>query len=170
MIDPISIIGGVGSLAGAIGGAIASKVNNDKARLLMQQRRASLDAEHEAEQNKSARDRIAYQQILNDASKNAEERFKRAAATNAVAGGTDEAVAQQKAAANEAEANMLSNMAVAEEQRKDAEKQVYEQRKDALTQQEQQTYLNQGAAAAQAGAQVANAGINLVGIGLQKKA
>ena len=86
------------------------------------------------------------------------EQYKRARATNVVAGGTDESLAIQQQQANETLAETTANIAAQSEAYKEGIENQYRQREAELAQQEIENYQNQAqaisAAAGQAGAAV----------------
>ena len=127
-------IGGiVGGAAGALGGLFGGLSKNA---MLRKQIAAIEDKKKENQNwydrryNEDATQRADAQRLLTQT----EERFKKAnkaaAGTAAVMGGTDESVAQTKAAGNQAMADAVSQIAVAGEKRKDAIEQQYMAKKD----------------------------------------
>lgn len=80
-----------------------------------------------------------------------------------VSGGTDEAVALQKAGINKAVSDATVDMAMQASAAKDRADSEYRQKKSALTQQLAQSEQQQAAQTAQAASQAVNAGINLAG-------
>lgn len=165
-----SIIGGVGALGSAIYGAAASAKANNRARRLIQQQR---DDNREWYNIKSAQDytqRADVQAAIKRQRELLDEQYKRARATNAVAGGTDEALALQKKAANQAMAQTMTDVAAGAANYKDNIEQQYRSQDAALNQQQAQSYQQQAAQTAQAASQAVNAGLGLVGQGIQQNA
>ncbi len=161
-------IGAAAALGGAIYGSIKSKQFNDKARRLISEQRDSNKAWYESRMAEDYTQRTDAQSVLNKQREMLNEQYGRARATNTVAGGTDESLALQKAAANGAMAQTMSDIAADAASRKDAVEQSYRQQDAALNQQQIAGLQQQGQQAAQAGQQVANAGLSLMGTGLQR--
>ena len=161
-----TIIGGVGALGGAIYGAIASSKNNAKARALIQEQRDDNKNWYNTRMAEDYTQRSDAQAILNKQRDLLQEQYKQARATNVVAGGTDESLALQKAAANSAMAQTSSDLAANAASYKDNVEQQYRQQDAALNQQQAQTYQQQAQQAAQAASQVVNAGTSLMGNGI----
>lgn len=161
-------IGGAAALGGAIYGAIASSKYNNKARALIQQQRDDNKRWFEIANARDFTQRTDSQAVLNRQREMLDEHYKRARAAGVVSGATDESVAMQKSAANDAMAQTMSDIASGAAAYKDSIEQQYRQQDAALNQQQVAGLQQQGQQAAQAGAQVANAGINLVGVGLQQ--
>lgn len=156
-------IGAVASLAGAVGGTIKSAIYGKKARkLIADQRRENRDwyrrrMAEDYTMRSDAQAAIKRQREL------LEEQYKRAKAMNVVAGGTDQALAMQQAAANKSVADTMTGIAANASAWKDNIESAYRQQDAALNQQQATGFQQQSAAVAQAGSQVANAGINLLG-------
>ncbi len=165
-----AIASGAAALGSAIYGAIASAKYNNKARQLIQQQRDDNKRWYDTKMNEDYTQRTDAQNVINRQRELLNERYKQARATNVVAGGTDESVAMQKAAANDAMAQTMSDIAANASAYKEGVENAYRQQDQALNQQQAQTYANQGAATAQAAGQAVNAGVNMVGIGLQNNA
>lgn len=161
-------IGGAAALGGAIYGAIASSKYNNKARALIQQQRDDNKRWYETRRAEDYTQRTDAQAVLNRQRELLDEHYKRARATGVVAGATEESVAMQKEAANDAMAQTMSDIASGAAAYKDSVEQQYRQQDAALNQQQVAGLQQQGQAAAQAGSQLVNAGLNMVGIGLQK--
>lgn len=98
------------------------------------------------------------------------EQYNRARATNAVAGGTDEALALQKKGANQSVAQTYTDVAAAAAADKDNAENKYMAHQSAINQQIVQNHQQQAAQIAQAGSQAANAALGLVGQGIQANA
>lgn len=163
-----AIAGGVAALGGAIYGAISSSVNANKARQLISDQRAENKAWYDAKNKEDYTQRADVQAAINKQRELLDEQYKRARATNIVAGGTDESLALQKAAANKSLSDTMTDVAAAGADYKDNIEQQYRAQDAALNQQQAQTYQQQAAQAAQAGAQVVNAGVGLVGTSLHQ--
>lgn len=165
-----SIIGAAAALGSAIYGSAASAQANNKARRLIQQQR---DDNREWYNIKNAQDytqRSDVQAAIKRQRELLNEQYNKARTTNAVAGGTDESLALQKQAANQAMAQTMTDVASGAAAYKDGIEQQYRAQDAALNQQQAQSYQQQAQATAQAASQAVNAGIGLVGQGIQANA
>lgn len=154
----MSLLGSIGAGLGSIGSAIiggskASKAAKQANKLLEQQKtdnQAWFDRKYNEDYSQTAE----AQNLMNYARKEAEKQFKRADASAAVTGATEESVARAKRGANEMLAQTASNIAALGTARKDAIEQQYLNTKNSLTQQQvgnlQQKAQNIIAAAGQA--------------------
>ena len=165
-----SIIGGVTALGSAIYGGIASSVANNKARALIQQQRDDNKAWYDTKMRQDYTMRTDVQAAINKQRDLLNEQYKRARATNVVAGGTDESLALQQKVAAQSLTDTMSDVASNAAAHKDSVEQQYRAQDNALNQQQAQSYQQQAAQAAQAASQAVNAGLNLMGndIGLKK--
>ena len=156
------------TIGGTIGSAIASKNKADQSRALIQQQR---DENRKWYNRRMAEDytmRSDAQALIKRQRELLDEQYKRAKATNVVAGGTDESLALQKQAANKSVSDTMTGIAASASAHKDNVEAQYRAQDSALNQQ-QATELNQQAAAsAQAGSQVAQAGMNMLGGSMDK--
>lgn len=127
-----NIIGGAMKIGGAIfGGIKASKAAREQQRNLQQQQQANKDW-YDRRYNEDATQRADALRMLTATEEALKKSNRVAQGTQAVMGGTNESVAAQKAAANQALADTTSQIAAAAEQRKDAIENQYLQRNDAL--------------------------------------
>lgn len=163
-----SILGGVGALGSAIYGAVASSKANNRARQLIQQQRDDNKRWYDTKMNQDYTLRTDVQNAINRQRELLDEQYKRARATNVVSGGSEESVALQKEAANKALADTTADIAAAGANYKDQVEQQYRAQDAALNQQQAQSYQQQAAQTAAAASQAVNAGLGLVGQGLQK--
>lgn len=157
-----------GAVVGAVSSGIAAKKSaqaNEKARQLIQQRRDDNKAWYNAKMSSDYTMRPDAQNVINRQRELLDEQYKNAKATNIVSGGTDASVAMQKAAANDAMAQTMSDIASNAADYKDKVEQQYRAEDAALNQQQAQTYQQQAAQTAQAGSQATNAGLGLIGAG-----
>jgi len=161
-------LGGAVALGSAVYGAIQSSKYNKQARNLIGQQRQDNDAWWAAKKNEDYLDRTDAQNIITKQQSLLDEHYRQAEKANVVSGGTDEALAMQKAAANNATAQTMASIAANASEAKDSAERQYRAEDAALNQQEIQTYMNQANATAQAASQGVNAGVNLMGIGLQQ--
>jgi len=161
-----SIIGGVGALGSAIYGAVKSSQANKKAQKLIQQQRDENKRWYNTKMNQDYTMRTDVQNAINRQRELLDEQYKRAKATNVVGGGSDEALALQKEAANKSLADTTADIAAAGANYKDQVENQYRANDAALNQQQAQAHQQQAAQTAQAASQAVNAGLSLVGQGL----
>lgn len=161
-----STVGAVGALGGAIYGTIKSGQYNNKARSLIQQQRDDNTAWYNIKQASDYTQRADVQAALKRQREILDEQMKRARATNKVAGGTDEALALQKKAANQSLSQTATNIAENAADYNDKIEQQYRAQDAALNQQQAQSYQQQAAEISKAASQVVNTGLGLVGQGL----
>lgn len=129
------IVGGIGSAAaGIIGGNATRKAAQRNERLLKEQEEQA-KAWYDKQYNANYLDRSDARAAINQARELLNERYRAAEGAAAVAGGTAESVAQQKAAANETLADVTSNIAASADAYKDQVRANYEAKQDAITQQ-----------------------------------
>lgn len=153
-----SIIGGVLNVGGAIAGGIASSRANKKANDMMQQQKERNQAWYDRNYNQDFTQRADAQNIINSTREMLQERSQRSAATNAVMGGTDEALAMEKEAQNKAVAQVTSNIAAQADNHKDRIEQAYMNADSSITQQQignkqqQAQNISQAVSGASAGA------------------
>lgn len=164
------IAGAVGALGSSIYGAVASSKQNKKAQELLQQQRDDNRAWYNAKMSQDYTQRADAQAVINRQRELLDEQYKNATATNVVAGGSDASLAMQKAAANDAMAQTMSNIASEASTYKDQVEQAYRSQDAALNQQQAQNQAAQAQATAAAAGQAVNAGLNLVGQSLQTPA
>ena len=165
-----TIIGAAAALGSAIASAASSASQNNKARQLIAQQKADNKNWYNARMSEDYTMRPDALAVIDKARTLLGERYANAAATNAVAGGSDASLAMQKASANDALAQTMSDIAASSAARKDAVEQAYRSQDAALTQQQAQSYANQAQATAAAGAQAVNAGLNLMGNDIASRA
>ena len=159
-----SIIGGVTALGGALYGAVRSSQLNNKARNITKDQLAENKQWYNLKRSQDYTQRAAIkrQRELLD------EQSRRAAATNLIAGGTDESLALQKEAANRSLAQATTDIAAAGASYNDNIENQYRAQDAALNQQMAQSYAQQAAQTSQAASQVVNAGVGMMGGGLKK--
>ena len=160
-----AIAGTAAALGSAIYGAIASSKANNRAKTLVSDLRKRNKAWYD---QKMSGDYMARSDVRAAVKKQRElldEQLRRARATNVVAGGTDQTLAMQQAAANNSLSNTMTDIAANAANYKDAVEQQYLAQDAALTQQQAQMYQQQAAQTAQAAGQAVNAGLSLAGEG-----
>lgn len=112
--------------------------------------------------------RADVQNVLRKQKEMLAEQYKRARATNVVAGGTDEALVLQQREANETLGDTTANIAAQSEAYKESVENQYRQREAELAQQEIGNYQNQAQAISAAAGQVGSAVGGLVqGVGMK---
>lgn len=165
-----SIIGGIGALGSAIYGAISSSKANNKARSLIAQQREDNRRWYDTKMNQDYTLRADVQRALTKQRELLDEQYDRARKTGVVSGASDASVALQKEAANKAVAEATADIAAAGAQHKDNVEAKYRAQDAALNQQQAQSYQQQAAQVAQAASQGVNAGLGLIGTGIQADA
>lgn len=132
MIGIGSAIGaGLQGLGSIFGGISASKAMKKVKKNLEGQRAQNLNW-YNKRYNEDPTQRASAVALLTRLEDNIRNRNRQAAATQAVAGGTEESVAATKAANNEALANTMTNIVVNDEARKDAIESTYLQTDQSL--------------------------------------
>lgn len=162
-----SLIGAAGALGSAIYGAAKSSKANNQARSLIQSQRDDNRRWYDTKMNQDYTLRADVQNALTRQREMLDEQMKRVNANKVVGGASDESVALAKDSANKAVADATADIAAAGAQYKDQVEQQYRAQDAALNQQQAQSYQNQAAEAAKAASQGVNAGLNLVGVGMQ---
>ena len=158
----LAAIGGAAALGSSIYSAIRSNRENKKAQQLISKQKKDNEAWYQRRMASDYTMRSDAQAVLQKQRELLNEQYKRAKAANVVSGGTDNALAIQKQAAANSTAETMSNIAANAAADKDRVEAQYRQTDAALTQQQAQTHQQHAQAIAQAGAQAAGAGINLM--------
>lgn len=148
-----SAIGAVGSI---FGGIKASKAMKKAKRNVEAQRQKNQDW-YDRRYNEDATQRADAQRILTQTEESIKQRNKAAAGSAAVMGGTDESVAAEKAANNQALADATSQIAANAEARKDNIEATYMANDNAFVEQLNQLEQGKAQAIGQAVQGVANA-------------
>ena len=156
------IIGGVASLGAAIYGGIKSGKYNRKAEQLIQNQRDDNKRWYDIKMSQDYTQRSDVQAAIKRQRELLDEQYKRAKATNAVMGGTDEALALQKQAANKSLSNTMTDVASQASEYKEGVENQYRHQDAALNQQQAQNYQQMAAATAQAASQAVNKGLGMV--------
>lgn len=165
-----AIIGGASALYGAAKGGIKSGEYNRQAEELIQNQRDDNTRWYNVKMAEDWTQRSDAQARIKKQREMLLEEGKRQAARNVVAGGTDEALALAKQGMNKSIADATSDDAALASQYKDNVESQYRMQDAALNQQQVQNYQQLGAAAAQAGSQVVNKGLGLLGNALDPDA
>ena len=147
MLGALLSIGG--SIAGGIAGANAAR----KQRRALQSMKDKNQAWYDKNYYQDPTQRADAQAAITRMKDVMQQRTQRAAGTAAVTGATEETVASEKAAQNNALADVTSNIAANNEQRKDQIEQTYQQKDAAITeaQMQQQAQTGQNIAGAISG-------------------
>lgn len=162
--------GGVGitaAIGGAIYGAIKSGKLNKQADALRTQMKNENKRWYDIKMAQDYTQRADVQAAIKKQRELLEEQYNRARATNVVAGGTDEALALQKQAANKSLSETATDIASKATDYKDNVERQYRAQDYALNQQELQNLQQRAAAVAQGASQVVNAGLSMAGNSFQ---
>lgn len=162
---PAAVIaaGAATSLASSILGAVGSANATKNANALINSQKVKNRNWYNSEISQDYMQRADTQAILKKQKELLDAQYNRAAATNVVAGGTDEALAMQKAQANDTVADTMTNIAAQASSYKDNVEQQYRQQDNALTQQQIAALQGKAGQVAQAAGQGISAGLNLMG-------
>ena len=125
MIPWGTIIGNAIGLGSSIYGGVQAARAAKKAKANVEQQKADNESWYNRRYNEDATQRADAQRVLTQTQNMLRRQNRAAAGAAAVAGGNSEAVAQQKALANEALADATSRIAAAGEARKDAIEEQY---------------------------------------------
>ena len=150
------IIGGAMGLGSAVIGGITSAKANKKANQLVADQKAQNQAWYDRRYNEDLTQRSDAQQLLEHTRGMLNERTQRNAATSTVMGGTEEAVAMDKANTNQTVAEITSDLAANQSAYKDNIEAQYMNANANLTQQQIQSQLNK----AQQGSNAMQQGLN----------
>lgn len=131
-----SVIGGVLNVGSSIFGGISSRRAKKKADNILADQKQRNQAWYDRNYNQDYTQRGDAQNIINKTREILQERGQRSAATNAVMGGTDEALAMDKEAQNQAVAQVTSNIASQADNYRDRIDQTYMNNDNAITQQQ----------------------------------
>ena len=162
-----AIIGAAAQVGSSIYGAIKSSQANKRAQEMIQNRRDENKRWYDAKMAEDYMQRSEAQNILRKQADLLKEQYKRAKATNIVAGGTDESLALQQQAANKTMGDTMADIAANASAYKDNVEQQYRAQENNLSQQQQQIYTNQANAVASAAGQASKAGAGLLASGLE---
>lgn len=164
-----TIIGAVGALGSSIYGALASSAANNRARRLIQRQRDDNKRWYDTRMSQDYTLRSDAQAAINRQRELLNEQYGRARKTQVVSGGSDEAAALQKAAANKSLSDTMTGIAENAADYKDNVERQYRAQDAALNQQQAQSYQQQAAQTAQAASQAVNAGLSLMGNSIAAK-
>lgn len=147
------MLGALLSIGGSIAGGIAGSEAASKQKRALQAMKDKNQAWYDKNYYQDPTQRADAQAAITRMKDVMQQRTQRAAGTAAVVGATEETVAAEKAAQNNALADVTSNIAANNEQRKDQIEQTYQAKDNAITEAEmqQQAQIGQNVAAAVSG-------------------
>lgn len=151
------ILGAATQVGASIYGAIKSSQANKRAQKLLQNQRDENQKWYDQKMSEDYMQRSDVQNILRKQRDLLDEQYKRARATNLVAGGTDESLALQQQAANQTMADTMGNIAAQASSYKDSVEQQYRAQDAALNQQQIGVEQAKAKAIAEAAGQVGSA-------------
>ena len=159
-----SLVGGAMKIGGGIFGGIKASKAMKKVKANLNNQMKENQNWYDRRYNEDSTQRADAQRILTMTQDSIRKRNQAAAGSQAVMGGTDEAVAAARAANNQAMADATSQIAVAGEARKDNIEQQYMNTKANLNSQLNDLEMKKANAVSQAVQGVANAGGGLAGL------
>ena len=162
-----SALGGALQIGSAIYGQIKSNQLNKQAQAELDARREENKNWYNQKMNEDYMMRSDVQNVLRKQRELLDEQYKRAKASNIVAGGTDESLALQQQAANKTMGDTMADIAANASAYKDNVEQQYRNQENSLSQRQQQIYANQANAVASAAGQASKAGAGLLASGLE---
>jgi hypothetical protein len=155
-------IGTAAQVGASIYGAIKSSQANKKAMDILKAQKDENKKWYEERMDEDYLQRADVQNVLRKQRELLGEQYKRARATNVVAGGTDESLAMQQQAANEVLGDTMGNIAAQAESYKEGVENQYRTTDAALAQQEMGIHQAQAQTIANAAGQVGKAVSGLV--------
>lgn len=155
-------IGTAAQVGASIYGAIKSSQANKKAMDILKAQKDENKKWYEERMGEDYLQRADVQNVLRKQRELLGEQYKRARATNVVAGGTDESLAMQQQAANEIMGDTMGNIAAQAESYKEGVENQYRSTDAALAQQEMGIHQAQAKTIADAAGQVGKAVSGLV--------
>lgn len=155
-------IGTAAQVGASIYGAIKSSQANKKAMDILKAQKDENKKWYEERMGEDYLQRADVQNVLRKQRELLGEQYKRARATNVVAGGTDESLAMQQQAANEIMGDTMGNIAAQAESYKEGVENQYRSTDAALAQQEMGIHQAQAKTIATAAGQVGKAVNGLV--------
>lgn len=157
-----AIIGAAAQVGSSIYGAIKSSEANKKAEALLTNQRNENRKWYEQRMAEDYTRRADVQNVLRKQRELFQDQYARARATNLVAGGTDESLALQQEAANEAMGETMANIAAQASSYKEGIENQYRTQDAALAQQEIANQKTKAQSIANAAAQMGSAVSGLV--------
>lgn len=152
-----AIVGTAAQVGSSIYGAIKSSQANQRAMDILKAQKDENKKWYEERMGEDYLQRSDVQNVLRKQRELLGEQYKRARATNVVAGGTDESLALQQQAANEVLGDTMGDIAAQAESYKEGVENQYRSTDAALAQQEMAIHTGQAQAIANAAGQVGKA-------------
>ena len=152
-----TIIGAAAQVGSSIYGAIKSSQASKRAEQLIQNQRDENRKWYEEKMAEDYTRRADVQNLLRKQKELFNDQYKNARSTNVVAGGTDESLALQKAAANEAVGETMADVAAQATDYKESVEQQYRETDAALNQQQVAVEQNKAQQIANAAGQIGSA-------------
>lgn len=165
-----AIIGTAAQVGSSIYGAIKSSQANKRAEQFLQNQRDENQKWYNQKMAEDYTQRTDVQNVLRKQRELLQEQYQRARATNIVAGGTDESLALQQGAANDAMGDTMADIAANAASYKEGIEEQYRSQDAALNQQQIANEQNKAQTIANAAAQVGSAVSGLVTGGMDKPA
>ena len=162
------LIGAAAQIGSSIYGAIKSSQANKRAEQMLQNQKDENQKWYDQKMAEDYTQRSEVQNVLNKQRELLQEQYKRARATNLVAGGTDEQMALQQQAANEAMGDTMSTIASGATAYKEEIENQYREKDAALTQQQIANEQAKAQSIATAAGQVGSAVSGLMTGGMDK--
>lgn len=163
-----AIISAAAQVGSSIYDAIKSSQANKRAEDLLRNQRDENRKWYETRMAEDYTRRADVQNILRKQRELFQDQYKRARATNVVAGGTDESLALQQAGANETMGETMADVAANAADYKDAVEQQFREKDDAYNQQQIAMEQNKAQQIANAAGQMGSAVSGLVSGGMNK--
>lgn len=152
-----AIIGAAAQVGSSIYGAVKSSQANKRAQQMIQNQRDENKKWYDQRMAEDYMQRSDVQNVLRKQRELLQEQYQRARATNIVAGGTDESLALQQQAANEAMGNTMADIAANAANYKDSVENQYRAQDAALNQQQMGVQQAKAQSIAQAAGQMGSA-------------
>ena len=165
-----AILGTAAQVGSSIYGAIKSSQANKRAEQFLQNQRDENQKWYNQKMAEDYTQRTDVQNVLRKQRELLQEQYQRARATNIVAGGTDESLALQQAAANDAMGDTMADIADNAASYKEGIEEQYRSQDAAPKQQQIANEQNKAQTIANAAAQVGSAVSGLVTGGMDKPA
>lgn len=161
-----TLIGAAAQVGSSIYGAIKSSQANKRAEKLLQNQRDENQKWYDQKMSEDYSQRTDVQNVLRKQRELLQDQYKRARATNVVAGGTDESLALQQQAANDAMGETMADIAANADTYKEGVENQYRTQDAALNQQQIANEQNRAQTIANAAGQVGSAASGLMAGGM----
>ena len=161
-----TLIGAAVQVGSSIYGAIKSSQANKRAEKLLQNQRDENKKWYDQKMSEDYSQRTDVQNVLRKQRELLQDQYKRARATNVVAGGTDESLALQQQAANDAMGETMADIAANADTYKEGVENQYRTQDAALNQQQIANEQNRAQTIANAAGQVGSAVSGLMAGGM----